>query len=224
MNQRFAKSVDAYTAAFNRGDHEAMAASWSENGVWIHADGSRTEGFAAIREVLLVRPSRQGDFLRSLNLKSEWSGLPSVAIEEGTARLTIDGNVVGEERYEAVHVATSTGWKLSSLRTASQSITSTETRISPNSLGWSATGSTNRLKPESSHASNGVAIKHFFWLITSQPNSAAGARVTRGAASDRLGSGSRRHPFLDVRLRCASWVKERGSPEMELGWCEVTSR
>ena len=108
------KSVDAYTAAFNRGDLEAMAAGWSDNGVWIHADGSRTEGLAAIREVLAAGQAGKG-VLEIVDSKIRLV-TPSVAIEEGTARLTIDGKPVGEERYEAVHVATSGVWKLSSLR------------------------------------------------------------------------------------------------------------
>lgn len=108
------KSVDAYTAAFNRGDREAMAASWSENGIWIHADGSRTEGLAAIREVLAEGQAGKG-VLEIVDSKIRMV-TPSVAIEEGTARLTVDGNVIGEERYEAIHVSTTIGWKLSSLR------------------------------------------------------------------------------------------------------------
>lgn len=108
------KSVDDYTAAFNRGDVEGMATGWSENGIWIHADGSRTEGLTAIREVLAEGQAGKG-VLEIVDSKIRMV-TPSVAIEEGTARLTVDGNVIGEERYEAIHVSTTNGWKLSSLR------------------------------------------------------------------------------------------------------------
>lgn len=128
------KSVDAYTAAFNRGDVEAMATSWTDNGVWIKADGSRTEGLAAIREVLAAGQAGKG-VLEIVESKIRMV-TPSVAIEEGTARLSISGNVVGEERYEAVHVATTTGWKLSSLRELSSGQTAETGNPNLAELAW----------------------------------------------------------------------------------------
>jgi len=128
------KSVDAYTAAFNRGDVEAMATSWTDNGVWIKADGSRTEGLAAIREVLAAGQAGKG-VLEIVESKIRMV-TPSVAIEEGTARLTVGGNVVGEECYEAVHVATTSGWKLSSLRELSSGQTAETGNPNLAELAW----------------------------------------------------------------------------------------
>jgi uncharacterized protein (TIGR02246 family) len=108
------KSIDAYTAAFNRGDIEAMASAWTETASWIHADGSRTEGIEAIRAEL------QSGLAGKATLEIVESRIrqisPTVAAEEGLAQLKVDGQVLGEERYEALHVATDRGWKLASLR------------------------------------------------------------------------------------------------------------
>lgn len=108
------KAIDAYTAAFNRGDLEAMTSAWTETAIWIHADGSRTEGLEAIRAEL------QSGLAGKATLEIVDSKIrqvtPTVAAEEGTARLLIEGKLQGEERYEALHIATDRGWKLASLR------------------------------------------------------------------------------------------------------------
>ncbi|MFO0527081.1 MAG: YybH family protein [Planctomycetota bacterium] len=108
------KAIDAYTSAFNRGDLEAMASAWTETAVWIHADGSRTEGLSAIRAEL--QSGLAGKATLEIVASQIRQVTPTVAAEEGIARLTVDGKVQGEERYEALHVATESGWKLASLR------------------------------------------------------------------------------------------------------------
>ncbi len=108
------KSIEAYTAAFNRGDIDAMANAWTETAVWIHADGTRHEGLPAIRNELQNGMAGKGTLeIIESRIRLVTSG---VAAEEGKARLVVDGQLIGEERYEALHVATDSGWKLASLR------------------------------------------------------------------------------------------------------------
>lgn len=108
------KSIDAYTSAFNRGDIDAMAAAWTETAVWIHADGSRTEGIEAIRSRL--QTGLAGKATLEITESRIRQVTPTVAAEEGVARLSLNGQLLGEERYEALHIASDRGWKMASLR------------------------------------------------------------------------------------------------------------
>ncbi len=110
------KAVASYVAAFNRGDAEALAAHWSEGGVYTSPSGERLQGHAAIRDGLAEyfaeagKPRIQIEELSVRLLGAE------VAVEEGKARVVLPGEPPTETNYIAIHVKQDGDWKLDSVR------------------------------------------------------------------------------------------------------------
>lgn len=111
------QAVASYIEAFNRQDADAIAEHWSENGVYLdRTSGQRVSGrenlrkaFAAVfadedREVITVQ-------VESIRLLSE-----TVAVEEGTARTSREGQPPSDTAYTAIHIKQDGRWLLDSIR------------------------------------------------------------------------------------------------------------
>jgi len=109
-------AVEAYLAAFNRGDAKAVAANWAEDGEYVSPSGRRFKGRPAILAEF------QAYFAESKGQRIEISNpairflAPNVAVEEGTARVIRAGQQPTETRYLAIHVKQHGAWKLDSVR------------------------------------------------------------------------------------------------------------
>ena len=108
--------IESYVDAFNRGDGAALAAMWSEEGVWISPEGERLTGRAAI-EASMNRyfAESQGQTLSVSNTTIRFLA-PTVAVEEGSARVSQQGEAPSESTYIAIHVKHDGEWKLDSVR------------------------------------------------------------------------------------------------------------
>lgn len=111
-------SIESYVAAFNRGDADAVATHWSENGEFVTPSGETIRGRAAIQAaftayfaenkgVRVELPSATMEFLS-----------PSVVVEKGTARMIRADQEPSESDYTAVHVKHDGKWKMDSVREA----------------------------------------------------------------------------------------------------------
>ena len=109
-------AIDAYVAAFNKGDAKALSGLWTEQGELITAAGERWQGrqqleeqfaqyFATIKEAKLELQDTQ------IELQS-----PHVAVETGIARVLTSGQEPSETKYRVTHLKTADGWRIDSVR------------------------------------------------------------------------------------------------------------
>ena len=109
-------AVDGYLEAINRGDASAAADYWSETGQIVSADGSRLEGKTAIAQDL--ESSFAGDQRRHVSVADVSIRFltPTVATEEGVARVISADGESSFSNYLAIHVKQKNQWKMESLR------------------------------------------------------------------------------------------------------------
>jgi uncharacterized protein (TIGR02246 family) len=109
------ESMRKYEQAFNRGDAQRLATFWTENGEYV-APGKRLEGREALQAAYgaLFAEGNQCR-LQATTLRLRMVA-PGVAVEEGTARLSCQGEPPAEAIFEAIHVKEDGQWKLSRVR------------------------------------------------------------------------------------------------------------
>jgi uncharacterized protein (TIGR02246 family) len=111
------RAVDAYVAAFNRGDARALAACWSDEGEYVSPDGMRFKGRAAIqKEFEAYFAESQGRQHVEISHPSIRFLTPDVAVEEGRARVTRPGQAPVKTTYIAIHVKQKGRWRMDSVR------------------------------------------------------------------------------------------------------------
>jgi uncharacterized protein (TIGR02246 family) len=108
--------ISTYVEAFNRGDAAAIAQLWSPSGVWVSPDGARLSGRDAIEEAMSTYFADSPERVLSLLGTSIRLVAPTVAIEEGRARVVETGAAPIESTYIAIHVKHEDGWQLDSVR------------------------------------------------------------------------------------------------------------
>jgi uncharacterized protein (TIGR02246 family) len=109
-------AVDAYVAAYNRGDAKAVAACWSRQGQWISPAGEKVQGPAAIEKALQAIFSEARGMHLELPHHSVRLIAPDVALDEGVARVVRPGEVPADSTYLAAYVKQDGQWKLDSVR------------------------------------------------------------------------------------------------------------
>ena len=109
------EAVRAYVDAFNRGDAEAVARLWHENGEWISPAGDKIKGRDAIREEMKAYFSEGGGTIRVSDTQIRMVA-PTVAVEEGRARVVRRGEAPSDTTYIAIHVREGKHWRLESVR------------------------------------------------------------------------------------------------------------
>ena len=109
--------MQTYVDAFNRSDAAAVAEHWSEDGEWLSPSGERIKGRAAIQQSLqdyfaeMDGQQRLEVFEPSIRMLA-----PTVAVEEGAARVTRRGTPPNDTSYIAIHVKHNDQWKIESVR------------------------------------------------------------------------------------------------------------
>jgi uncharacterized protein (TIGR02246 family) len=109
-------AVQSYTAAYNRHDAKAVAAHWSETGVWTSPSGEKFTGREAIaKELAAIFDDAEG--LRIEVDKPSIRLITSdVAVEEGSVRVFSAAEAPSDSTYVAIHVKKDGHWKLDSVR------------------------------------------------------------------------------------------------------------
>ncbi len=115
--QTIRETVQSYIQAFNRGDAKAIAAHWSEDGVYVsRASGERVSGRKAIEaEFAALFTDSKGTRVQVAVESIRLVG-PNVAIEDGTARVVHPQGLPSESSDMAVHVKRDGKWQLDSIR------------------------------------------------------------------------------------------------------------
>lgn len=113
------KTVASYVEAFNRGDATAVAEHWSEDGEWVSPAGDRVKGRDAITEEMNAYFAEGGSPHIEISDATIRFLAPTVAVEEGTATVTRQGELPSQSTYIALHTKRDGKWKLDSVRETS---------------------------------------------------------------------------------------------------------
>ncbi len=107
------QAIASYTAAFNAGDAEALAAHWSPEAVYVNPlTGSQVEGREAITEEFKLILSQMQDTKLTVDLVSVRFISPSVAVEDGVAHIHSADGQLQTSNYTAIHVKRDKQWLL----------------------------------------------------------------------------------------------------------------
>ncbi len=104
-------SVAAYVVAFNKGDAKAIAAQWSPDAVYSNPmTGDEVTGRKAIEEQMVEIFKNAKETKIEVDFNSIRFLSPSVAIEEGTARVLRPGDEPDVTVYSCMHVKSGGNW------------------------------------------------------------------------------------------------------------------
>jgi uncharacterized protein (TIGR02246 family) len=104
-------SVAAYVVAFNQGDAKAIAAQWSPDAVYSNPmTGDEVTGRKAIEEQMVEIFKNAKETKIEVDVNSIRFLSPSVAIEEGTARVLRPGDEPDVTLYSCMHVKSGGNW------------------------------------------------------------------------------------------------------------------
>jgi uncharacterized protein (TIGR02246 family) len=107
------KAVEAYTAAFNRGDAKALAALWSPEAVYLNPlSGEEAVGRGAIEKQFAGIFAKAKGAQLEAKTKAIRFVSPNVAVEEGTAKVIRPKEEPEASTYTAVYVKRDGQWLL----------------------------------------------------------------------------------------------------------------
>lgn len=107
------KSVETYVSAFNRQDAKSIAELWSPNAVYTNRiTGDQVSGRANIEQELIGIFKESKDLKIEVEVASIRFMSPSVAIEEGIARVMRPESEPDETVYSSVYVKLNGNWLL----------------------------------------------------------------------------------------------------------------
>lgn len=116
-------SVAAYVVAFNLGDAKAIAAQWSPDAVYSNPmTGDEVTGRKAIEEQMVEIFKNAKETKIEVDVSSIRFLSPSVAIEEGTARVLRPGNEPDVTVYSCMHVKSGGNWLVDRMTEQSEPI------------------------------------------------------------------------------------------------------
>jgi uncharacterized protein (TIGR02246 family) len=107
------EAVDAYVAAFNRGDAQAIAALWSPDAVYLNrVTREEVTGREAIEAQFTAIFAESTESKLAVTVNSVQFISPNVALEHGTAKITRPEEEPEETEYSAVYVKHDGAWLL----------------------------------------------------------------------------------------------------------------
>ena len=118
--QEIRAAADSFVESFKQRDAQAIAAHWTEDGIYVNEEGERFEGRESIQsEYAMLFQVNPDDLDLKLEIDSIRLVNPQTAIEEGRAALVPQppGESRVMSRYTAVHVKQQDGrWLMSDVR------------------------------------------------------------------------------------------------------------
>jgi uncharacterized protein (TIGR02246 family) len=110
------KAMAAYTAAYNKGDLEAIMALWSPDGEFISEDGKVTRGKEALSALFKRGFTDNKGATIKLTSKSIRFLKPDVAIQDASVQLTSPDKSVDKGPYTSIWTKSDGNWLLASVR------------------------------------------------------------------------------------------------------------
>jgi uncharacterized protein (TIGR02246 family) len=114
--QTIRKSADDYSAAYNKGDLDAVMAYWADDADYVDDAGKTHRGKATIAALFKAGADDMKGQTLALKVTSLRFVKPDVAIEDGEARITAPGGETDASRYTAVWTKSGDRWLISSVR------------------------------------------------------------------------------------------------------------
>ncbi len=110
--------LDAFTKAFNAGDADAVAATYTENGIVVDEQGGRTEGRAAIRDQYARTFADEPGSTIAIEVESLRVLGPETAVEDGRTTITPANGAGSPElsRFVAIYVKRDGQWRQAVVR------------------------------------------------------------------------------------------------------------
>jgi uncharacterized protein (TIGR02246 family) len=126
------KRAEEFSAAFNKGDAEAVAGFWTPDGDYIDMAGETLKG----RKAIAAAFAKQFEATKGAKIQIHPTSLrvmkPDLAIEDGITEVVMSDNAsVSAARYTAVHVKVDGQWFLSSVRDAAVSAATNASHLQP---------------------------------------------------------------------------------------------
>ncbi len=110
-------NLQRYLEAYKAKDGKALAALWSEEGEFISPlDGRRGRGRENIAAAYEAMFDSAGDIALEVTIDSLRFVTGEVAVEEGSATITVPGAEPEVSRYRAIHVKRDGEWQIDSVR------------------------------------------------------------------------------------------------------------
>ncbi len=107
------KAIESYTAAFNARDAKSLAARWAPEAVYVNPiTGKQVEGREAIAVEFKAILAELKDTKLAVDVQSIEFISPSVAVENGVAKLISADGDPRESTYTAIHVKRAGKWLL----------------------------------------------------------------------------------------------------------------
>jgi uncharacterized protein (TIGR02246 family) len=110
------KALDAFAAAFNRGDAAALAATFTTDAEYVDETGEVTLGREAIQQEVADLLAETPDLKLALGEPSVRLIRPDVATARGTATLTVADGGTADGGFTAVFVRENGAWRISNLQ------------------------------------------------------------------------------------------------------------
>jgi uncharacterized protein (TIGR02246 family) len=107
--------IDAYVAAFNKGDTKALASMYTEDVQYSTDEGTEVSGRAAVVEGLNKYLTRNKGAKLALTVESARFLTPDVLVERGYATLGTAGGEPEVTRYTATYLKKDSGWLIAQL-------------------------------------------------------------------------------------------------------------
>lgn len=128
-------AADAFVAAFDRGDAQAIAALWTADGTTADQHGVVFRGRKAIEAEYAGFFKRYPGAKMEIAVESVDFPTPDTAVEDGTTRVTVPQPVPPRAgRYTALHVRQGGKWFLAAVRESDVELPSSVSRLA--GLGW----------------------------------------------------------------------------------------
>jgi uncharacterized protein (TIGR02246 family) len=110
------KVLDAFSAAYNKGDLDGMLAVWTDDAEFIAESGKVSRGKAQLRLLLKKSLATSKGSKQSIKVRSIRFIKPDVAVEEGDVSLTSKDGATDSGPYESVWVKLNGRWLISRVR------------------------------------------------------------------------------------------------------------
>ena len=108
--------IKSYVEAFNKYDAKAVAAHWTESGEFITPGGNQIQGRADLEKEFTAYFAEAKDAKLEIGEPQLQLLSPGVVVEHGAALVVASDREPVETDYEAIHVKTSEGWRMDSVR------------------------------------------------------------------------------------------------------------
>ncbi|PTY01528.1 hypothetical protein DB346_12305 [Verrucomicrobia bacterium LW23] len=122
-----AETVNAYIAAYNKGDAKALGALFAEDAEWVDEEGGVIRGRAEIEKTLAATFASTKGRTVDINVESVRPLTPDVLSETGTVVLTDADGSVHTSSYTAVHVKKEGKWLIAQVTETGAPFVSTGT-------------------------------------------------------------------------------------------------